>query len=276
MGPGRIIRGGCVWLILLTGLASAREIGPGDLDRLPQVDVVVLGEVHDNPDHHAHQARAVAVVQPAALVFEMILPEQVRALPSDRGDGVAMARALDWAARGWPDFAMYHPIFSAAPRARIYGADVPQAALVRAMEAGAAAAFGMGAARFGLTEPLPQPEQAARERALWAAHCFALPQEAMAGMVEAQRLRDAALARAVLRAMAETGGPVAVITGTEHARRDRGVPALLVRAAPEVTVLALGQIEGPAEADPPFDLWITTDAPEGRGDPCAAFGSIEG
>ena len=32
-------------------------------------DVVILGEVHDNPAHHAEQAAQVAAIQPRALVF---------------------------------------------------------------------------------------------------------------------------------------------------------------------------------------------------------------
>ena len=102
------------------------------------------------------------------------------------------------------------------------------------------------------------------------AHCDALPEDILPGMVEAQRLRDAALARAVLAAMAETGGPVAVITGNGHARRDWGLPRMLARAAPDLTLVSIGQFEAPPEDDPPFDLWlVTTPAP--RDDPCAAF-----
>ncbi len=63
---------------------------------------------------------------------------------------------------------------------------------------------------------------------------------------QAQRLRDAALARAVVEAMAATGGPVAVITGNGHARRDQGMPAVLGRPHPTLRVLSIGQIEGAA------------------------------
>ena len=89
------MRARLVALLLMAVPAGAREIGPDVLDALPQVDVVVLGEVHDNPAHHAHQARAVAAIRPAALVFEMILPDQAVRLPADRGDAAAMARALE-------------------------------------------------------------------------------------------------------------------------------------------------------------------------------------
>ncbi|MCB1990769.1 MAG: substrate-binding domain-containing protein [Geminicoccaceae bacterium] len=80
-----------------------------------------------------------------------------------------------------------------------------------------------------------------------------------------------------LRALEETGGPVAVIAGAGHVRRDRGLPFVLAAAAPGVTVLAVGQGESAesadstaAPADLPFDLWLLTP-PAPREDPCAAF-----
>lgn len=250
---------------------SAREIAAEGLDRLPQVDIVVLGEVHDNAAHHANQARAVAAIKPAALVFEMLLPEQVKRLPADRSDAAAMDKALGWTSRGRPDFAMYQPIFAAAPKARVYGADVADADVRRAMREGAATVLD----GFGLSRALPAAEQKTRETDLWAAHCFAMPREAMGGMVQVQRLRDASLARAAIRALRETGGPVVVIAGAEHARADIGVPALITREAPAVTVLSVGQVEGESGGQP-FDLWIVTDTVVGRGDPCEGFGSTTG
>lgn len=268
------MRAALALLCLLSGPATASEIAPAGLDDLPPADVVFLGEVHDNPDHHRNQARAVAAIGPAALVFEMILPDQPARLPADRGDAQAMARALDWDARGWPDFAMYHPIFTAAPDARIYGADVPQADLARAMGQGAAAVLPDPA--LGLAQALPDDVQAGMEDILWAAHCYAMPRAAMAPMVQAQRLRDAALAHAARRALAETGGPVVVITGTGHARTDHGAPAILSRAAPDATVLSVGQLEAAPDDAPPFDLWLVTAGVASRGNPCAAFGAVDG
>ena len=204
-------------------------------------DVVILGEVHDNPAHHAEQAAQVAAIQPRALVFEMLTPEQAaRVTPDLIADPGSMARALDWDRSGWPDFAMYHPT------------------------------FGDEAAAYGLTEPLPPGEQAAREALQQAAHCDALPKDILPGMVEVQRLRDAVLARAVVRAIAETGGPVAVITGNGHARRDRGVPAYLARVAPDLEVFVLGQTEDGAPLEGGFDAVISAPA-VARPDPCAAF-----
>nr|WP_241427672.1 ChaN family lipoprotein [Fertoeibacter niger] len=252
--------------------AAAREITPDDLAQLPAADVTVLGEVHDNPLHHAHQAYAVAAMRPRALVFEMLTPDQAaRVTPQNRGDMAALGAALGWADSGWPDFSLYHPIFTAAPSAQVFGGDLPRQAVRDAMTQGAAAVFGPDAARYGLAAPLAAADQAAREAEQDEAHCNALPADLLAGMVQAQRLRDAALARAVVLAMAETGGPVAVITGTGHARRDQGVPAALALAAPNLSVLSIGQTEADPGPDAPFDLWLVTP-PVDRGDPCAAFG----
>jgi uncharacterized iron-regulated protein len=250
--------------------ALASEISTDALGRLPPADVVILGEIHDNPEHHRNQALAVAALMPRALVFEMLTPEQAGKTPPDRADANAMARAYGWQSSGWPAFSMYHPIFAAAPEARIYGGDLPPGEAQRAVSDGAAPVFGAEAARYGLTIRLAPEDQAAREAEQRDAHCNALPEELLAGMVEAQRLRDAALARAVVQALDETGGPVAVITGSGHARVDRGIPAVLDLVAPQARVLSVGQIEAPAAAQQPYDLWIVTGAIP-RDDPCAAF-----
>ena len=255
----------------LAGAAQAREIGPESLDRLPEVDVFFLGESHDNPSHHANQARAVLAIEPAAIVFEMLEESHVAALPADRSDARAMAEATAWDARGWPDFSMYHPIFTAAPEARIYAGDPGIAAVRQSLRDGAAAVFGAEAERFGLTTPLPEAQQSSREADLMAAHCDALPTEALPGMVQAQRLRDATLARAAVVALEETGGPVVVITGVEHARTDFGAPALLRQAKPGVTVLSVAQLETIPVGRAPHHLWLLTEGVASRGDPCSVF-----
>ncbi|GAB4274689.1 MAG: ChaN family lipoprotein [Pararhodobacter sp.] len=257
-------------LIVCAGPALAGQIDEATLDALPPADVIVLGEVHDNPVHHLNQARAVRALAPAAVVWEMLTPEQAAQMPEDRSDPAAVAEALDWESGGWPSFDLYAPILSAAGAARHFGANVPRGEARLAYESGAAAAFGDEAARYGLTQPLDAAQQSAREDEQFAAHCEAMPRDLMAGLVEAQRLRDAALARAVIAAHAQAGGPVVVITGSGHARTDWGLPATLAIAAPELGVLSVGQVESDPGAQAPWDLWIVTD-PQPRPDPCGAF-----
>lgn len=234
-------------------------------------DVFVLGEVHDNPAHHAEQARRVAEIEPEALVFEMLTEAQAaRVTPELIDDAEALAAALGWAESGWPDFSMYYPIFAAAPQARIHGAAVPREVAWAAMRDGLEAAFGLDAARYGLTEALPEAEQAQREALQQAAHCDALPEEMLPLMVSVQRLRDAALARAVVQALEKTGGPVAVITGNGHARRDWGLPKVLELVAPAARVFVLMQGEGDVVPEGGHDE-VVFAPPVERDDPCATF-----
>jgi uncharacterized iron-regulated protein len=259
--------------ILAAGPALAVEIPPQALDRATTfagADVVILGEFHDNPTHHAHQARAVATLAPKALVFEMLTPEAASKMPDTLPDAATLGQIFGWEAAGWPDFSMYYPIFAAAPTARVYGAEVPRTEARRAIKDGPIAVFGPEAAAYGLTDPLPPDDQSAREAEQAKAHCDALPPDLLPAMVDVQRLRDAALARAVVQAMADTGGPVAVITGNGHARRDQGLAQPLARVAPDLSVLAIAQFEEKAPAAPPFDLWLLTPTIP-RDDPCAAF-----
>ncbi|MDF0601977.1 ChaN family lipoprotein, partial [Psychromarinibacter sp. C21-152] len=213
----------------------------------------------------------VAAIGATALVFEMLTEEQaLRVRPGLLDDAEALERALGWEASGWPDFAMYYPIFAAAEGAAIFGGALPRDEVRRAVSEGAAAVFGGAAGLFGLDGALTETEQADREAGQMVAHCDALPEAMLGGMVEAQRLRDAGLARAVVAALAETGGPVAVITGNGHARLDWGLARALARAAPEVSVISVGQFEEAAPEAPPFDYWLVTEAAE-RDDPCAGF-----
>ncbi len=255
-------------------MAAAGPIPPDFLDDLPEAEIVLLGEVHGNPTHHQLQARAVAGLSPAAIVWEMLTPEQAARLPEDLTQADAVARAVDWQGSGWPDFDFYHPIMLAAPNAVHLGAEVTREQARRVFEEPLPAVFedlfAYPAGTFGLSEALTTADQAMREALQAAAHCDALPAHLLPGMVDAQRLRDGALAAQVIQALEQTGGPVAVITGAGHARRDMGVPRKLAVAAPDLRVLSLAMLEADPGPDAPFDHWIVTD-PQSREDPCAAF-----
>ena len=196
---------------------------------------MVLGEIHDNPEHHRNQAEIVAALQPAALVFEMIPQADEDAVNALRAEGAGRGRRSPRRSTGptsgWPDFAIYAAILEAAPAARVFGAGQPAADVRRAAVEGAAGVFGPDAAAYGLDLPLDPAEQARREAEQAAAHCDALPAELLPGMVEAQRFRDAGLADAALWARTMTGdGQVVVIAGSGHADKARGVPAALAVA----------------------------------------------
>ena len=185
--------------------AAASQIYAPDLAGLPSADVIILGEVHDNPQHHVNQAAAVAALAPKALVFEMLSEQQaLRITPDALADQGDLERLLGWQETGWPDFATYYPIFAAAKSAAFFGGAVPRDRVRRAVGEGAAAVFGAAAPLFGLDDALDDHVQTEREAGQMAAHCDALPIEMLPGMVEAQRLRDAGLAQAVPRGVSNT------------------------------------------------------------------------
>lgn len=130
-----------------------------DFTALPDAQIVILGEIHDNKTHHDNQALAIAAIAPKALVFEMLDPAQATAaIGVPRDDPAALGAALGWEGSGWPDFAMYHPLFAAAPQAQIFGAALPRSEVRRAFSDGAAEVFGAEADRFGLSQALPAEE----------------------------------------------------------------------------------------------------------------------
>lgn len=254
-----------VLVVVSAGFAAA---GPAPI---PPADVVVLGEIHDNPASHATQAGAVAMLAPKALVFEMLTEAQAAKMRDDLIDAPEkLAEALGWADTGWPDFSLYAPIFVAGRGAKVYGAEVPRDRAQVALKIGVPVLFGEDAAAYGLTEEPGADELAERLNLQMAAHCGALPLDLLPGMVDLQRLRDAMLARTALKALDETGGPVAVITGNGHARKDWGVPSYIARVAPQVSVFALGQGEDGAMPEGGFDIVLNMPAVD-REDPCNAF-----
>lgn len=235
-------------------------------------DVIFLGEVHDNPAHHAVQAAWVGALQPKAVVFEMISPALAARITEDvREDSEVLEMVLAWEESGWPDFEMYFPIFNAAPGAAIFGGGIPREEVEPVMNGDFSVFFSPDEVRLlGLDQSLPDHEQAERESLQATAHCDALPAEVLPAMVAVQRARDAALAHAVLRAVNQGLTPVAVITGNGHIREDWGAPATLAQAAPHLEIFTLVQSEEGSAPDGGFDLMLDATAPD-RPDPCAAF-----
>ena len=135
---------GMVALVGVLGATAVQAVG-ADLDAVVaaarSADIVIIGEIHDNPAHHQMQEAIVSALRPSALVFEMIPQAREDTVNTLRERGAPqdeIAAALDWAETGWPDFAYYADILDAAPEARIFGAGQPMVDVRRAAAEGAA------------------------------------------------------------------------------------------------------------------------------------------
>jgi hypothetical protein len=197
--------------VLFTSPAVAGEVTAFSPSDFAGADIVIIGEIHDDPSHHQSQAEIVAMLAPSVIVFEMLTEDQAGRVTLDNR-GADLGDVLEWDASGWPDFAIYAPIFEASGDAMIIGAAPTDTVATQARE-DYVAAFGDDAGRFGLNVALPDAEQTAREQGMQDGHCGALPIEMLPWFVDQQRFRDAAFARTALDAFETFGGPIVVVTG---------------------------------------------------------------
>lgn len=286
---------GTIW-----STAAGRRAAPEELARaLVASPVALLGEVHDNADHHRLQAwaveqlaaeRRITAAKPApAVAFEHIRADQQSVLdeflasaPREAsGRAESLLARLNWQDSGWPPAAIFVPLFDAALRLGLpLLAGDPPAGNIRTVARQGFSALPAGEARrLGLDAPLDAPLAGALVAELERSHCGMLPKSALPGIAAAQRYRDAHLADIVLTGL-DRYGSVALATGNGHARADRGVAWYLRRRAGEVGVVSVALVEVDASADPetyvPRDpdgrpavdfLWFTPRAE--RPDPCA-------
>ncbi len=249
------------------------------IEALNKADLIILGEVHDNPHHHKIQKTIVDLIKPHGLAFEMVPEAQEAEVNYARANNISaedLGTMLDWESRGWPAWQMYQGIFRAAPRAYIAGGGVKKNALRKAMAEGAASADPQ-AQRFGLAESFTDAIVNRLTNQLVGSHCNAIDKNIAAKMLEAQRLRDANFARALLRAAKQGGGNSILITGNGHAKNNSGVPWYIQKAAPGTKVVSIGLVESRFENSDnapdkmsQFDYTILTD-PVDREDPCIKY-----
>ncbi len=250
---------------------------------LDGVDYLLLGELHDNRQHHRHQAAIIAELarqkKTAAVYFEMIdqvQGEQLAQQPPQ--DLEQLLTRLEQSDSGWDYRQMYRPLFEQAMLAGfpIRAANLPRRQLIDLMRQQTPQippALDTLLKRY----PLNAQQHQAMAREVVEAHCNMLPEQRTQPMILAQRLRDAQMAS---RLRAEPEAVRVLITGNGHARRDRGVPMFL--AGEEMKILSVGFFEvaeGDVRAEDyserwegglPFDyVWFTVRFD--RADPCAAL-----
>jgi len=274
---------GKIWDVKAAAFVEPR----GVIERAAAARFVLLGERHDNPDHHRLQARVVQQLVAAgrrpALVFEMLEVSQQAAVDDyvkqPNATATGFGAALGWPHTSWPPFAEYQPIFEVAfaNTLPIFAGNVAQADAKALVKQGTAALSPERVRELRLADAFPAPLEASLADELRASHCGQLPEKYLAPMALAQHARDAQMAKVLGAAGAKDGA--VLIAGGGHARLDRGVPYYLALDMPGVTVASLVFREvRHGDADPkayvaeegPFDyVWFT---PRGSDeDPCAGF-----
>ncbi len=219
---------------------TGRNIDRATLEqRLRRADIAVLGEVHDNPDHHRIQglllrAFAQGRNKPPAVVFEMIPTDMQQRLDSilqvEGVDADMVFDAVRWDSSGWPSRELYRPVMQAAVDigAPIIAAGLPRDNVRKASREGLDALLSASEQAALQLQPLSKEMMNALVADIVKSHCDMIPEDVARRMSAAQRLRDALLADGVRRGISRQGSAV-LITGNGHARKDRGAPLYLQR-----------------------------------------------
>lgn len=241
--------------------SSGARLTPAQLvERLAGAERVLVGEQHDNPDHHALelwllQALASQRVQ-GSLLLEMLEPAQqakvdaARRQISERAPPADLPAALAWQ-KGW-DWALYGPLvrYALAQPYPLLAANLDRSEIMgiyRAPTALSGSASTAPAVRAPLLEQIRQ------------SHCGLLPESQLPAMLAVQQQRD----RRIAERLRDAPTPALLFAGAYHARRDLGVPLHLTDlGVPDSRVLLLvevGQQVAPGSAD---FVWYTAAQPE--------------
>ncbi|WP_053153476.1 ChaN family lipoprotein [Pseudomonas sp. Pf153] len=218
-------------------LHTGRAVTPQALvEQLAKAPRLIVGEQHDNQDHHALQLWLLQALEEqrsqGSLLLEMLTPEQqprvdaVRRLPVLPQD---LPAALGWSP-GW-DWTLYGPVitFALVQPYPLLAANLDTVEIQRFYRQSS----GLTGARSNAATVKDQLLGQIRD-----SHCGLLPASKMPAMLAVQQQRDRRMAERLL----EAPKPALLLAGAWHGRKDVGVPLhtldLGASEAPRVLMLA--------------------------------------
>lgn len=257
--------------------ASGKFISETELvQRVRSIRHVLLGEIHDNAEHHALQGRIMFRLAQSGrtptIVLEMLGAKQSAIVEklnaswdidmTQLSHGPIGELTRWWDTSGWPPMETYSHIFGIAHGKRL---------------------------KLAVGEPLPpSPERVddvlkevpldkaasdALNEELKISHCGVLPDAVIPKIAVAQRRRDIKLALAMISA---GGDGTILISGSGHARQDRGVPHYLEQFGEQSVTINFREVAdgktNPSdliEAGEADYIWFTPR--HKREDPCIAL-----
>lgn len=261
-------------LALLAGCAggaSRPAAAPAASSALPNPQVLLLGEVHDNAEGHRLRyellrQRVEAGWRPAIAMEQFDRENQDLLTKAQAGclDAACVIRVA-----GGPrwDWQLYYPLIQLAlsNQLPLIAANLSRDDASRVVRDGVKTTFDrQSIAAYHLDQPLPPELRSAQQKEIEAGHCGMLPEMMVAGMVDAQVARDIWMAKLVRE---QQPRDVVLIAGNGHVRKDIGVAHWLNTQQPALTVRSEAFIEGDAGAGD-YDV-VHKLAPQPRGDACA-------
>lgn len=206
------------------------------LVRLAEPDRVIVGEQHDNADHHAAQLwllQSLGELRPqGSLLLEMLTPDQqakVTAVRQSASPPSDLPGALAWQ-EGW-DWSLYEPIVR-------FALTQPYPLLAANLDNGEIRTFYRNPPGLSGKRSNAEAVKTTLLGQISDSHCGLLPDSQMPAMLAVQQQRDRRMAEVLLSAPT----PSLLLAGAWHARKDVGVPLHVVDVsesrAPTVLMLA--------------------------------------
>ncbi|MDG1579913.1 ChaN family lipoprotein [Pseudomonas sp. GOM6] len=241
----------------IVDLASGERITPAQLvERLAKAPRVLVGEQHDNPDHHALQlwlSRELAAQRPqGSVLMEMINPnqqarvEEVQAQlragqpPADAFTALAWQPGWDWGLYG----ALVH--YQLRQPYPLLAANLDRAEIMQIYQA--------RPTLQGSASTAPAVQEKLQED-IRESHCGLLPDSQIPAMLAVQQQRDRRMAERLVAAPQ----PALLLAGAFHVRKDLGVPLHLadLGAREGNLVLILAEVGKQPAAGSADYVWYT-------------------
>lgn len=225
------------------------------VEHLVDEPYVLVGEKHDNPDHHRLQHWLLAELHArrpqAALVMEMLDSGQQAAVDALQNqslpdDGVLQQR-LQWS-KGW-DWTLYGPLVR-------WGLTTPERLLAANLDRTEMRALYADPAPLAAVYADPARDQLAQ--IMRDSHCDQLPEAQVPAMLAIQQGRD----QRISSVLAAAPTPALLLAGAFHVRKDLGAPLhWSAESAPVVVMLVEAGADLPG-ADQADYLWLTAATAE--------------
>ena len=241
---------------------AAGEALPLDqmLDEAVAVDVVFIGEIHNDPTAHAIESDVLAGLVRRAGARQVVLAMEmfdadVQTVLDEYIAGLISERDFLDAARPWANYASdYRPLveFAKAHGLRVVATNAP-VRYVRALARGEALA-GLSPEALGWLPALPVAPPSAATADAFAAVMGRMASGGGSPLLDAQNLRDASMAYHTAEALRAPGRPLVVhVNGGFHTEGGRGIPEHLTRFAPDARTFLIA-------VDPVPDIGVAPDA----------------
>jgi uncharacterized iron-regulated protein len=259
-------------LVLLAGCAS-NGATPASSSALPNPQVLLLGEVHDNAKGHQLRyellKRRVEAGWRPAIAMEQFDRENQDILTKAQAGCLDAACVIKVAGGPRWDWQLYYPLIQLALNNQLplIAANLSRDDASRVVRDGVKATFDPASiTAYHLDQPLPADIRSGQQREIETGHCGMLPEMMVGGMVDAQVARDIWMAKLVREQLPRD---VVLIAGNGHVRKDIGVARWINTQQPKLTVRSEAFTEG-EEGAGHYDV-VHTLPPQKRSDPCAAI-----